>query len=131
MFLDASAIVAVLAREPDWEVLALKIAPPRQVIVSPLAIYEAVLGLVRSQSCEVETAEILVDQFLKQAGAALVSIDESIGGIAVAAFSRFGKGRHRAALNMSDCFAYACAKHHRVPLLFKGDDFVHTDIRVA
>ena len=41
------------------------------------------------------------------------------------------KGRHRAALNMGDCFAYACAKMNRVPLLCKGDDFVHTDIRIA
>lgn len=131
MFLDASAIVAILAREPDWEALALKIAPPKQTIVSPLAIYEAVLGLVRSQSCEIETAETLVEQFLKQAGATLVSIDETIGRGAVAAFSRFGKGRHRAGLNMGDCFSYACAKTHRVPLLFKGDDFVHTDIRIA
>jgi ribonuclease VapC len=131
MFLDSSAIVAILAREPDWEALALKIEPPRQVIVSPLAIYEAVLGLVRSQSCEIETAESLVDQFLKQANAALVTIDGPIGRGAVAAFSRFGKGRHRAGLNMGDCFSYACAKSHRVALLFKGDDFVHTDIRIA
>jgi ribonuclease VapC len=44
---------------------------------------------------------------------------------------RFGKGRHRAQLNMGDCFAYACARRQGAPLLFKGDDFGRTDIEVA
>ena len=44
---------------------------------------------------------------------------------------RYGKGHHKAALNMGDCFAYACAKAHKVPLLFKGQDFALTDIAVA
>jgi ribonuclease VapC len=48
--------------------------------------------------------------------------------MAVEAFDRSGKGGHRAGLNMGDCFAYACAKAHSVPLLFKGDDFIHTAI---
>jgi ribonuclease VapC len=44
------------------------------------------------------------------------------------AFIRFGKGRHRAALNLADCFTYALAKSRDLPLLFKGDDFSQTDI---
>jgi ribonuclease VapC len=44
------------------------------------------------------------------------------------AYAKFGKGRHAAALNMGDCFAYACAKANRARLLFKGDDFAKTDI---
>jgi ribonuclease VapC len=47
------------------------------------------------------------------------------------AFARFGKGRHPAALNSGDCFAYACARHARVPMLYKGDDFALTDIEPA
>ena len=43
----------------------------------------------------------------------------------------FGRGRHKAKLNFGDCFAYALAKTHDEPLLFKGDDFVHTDVRSA
>ena len=51
---------------------------------------------------------------------------------ALAAFSRFGKGRgHPAQLNLGDCFAYAMAKNHRLALLFKGEDFDKTDIRLA
>lgn len=60
---------------------------------------------------------------------AMIAIE--IGGGAVSAFERFGKGRHRAALNMGDCFAYACARSADVPLLFKGNDFPRTDIAVA
>jgi ribonuclease VapC len=131
MFFDASAIVAILLKETDWEALASKVYPENQNITSPLARYEAVLGLVRSMSCEIEVANILVEQFLIQARASIIFIDDAIGVEAIATFGRFGKGRHKAALNMGDCFSYACAKIHRVPLLFKGSDFIHTDIRIA
>ena len=131
MFLDASAIVAILLRETDWESLASKVDPDRQNITSALSRYEAVLGVVRSKSCEIEVANILVEQFLGQAKASIISIDVSVGVEAITAFSRFGRGRHKAVLNMGDCFSYACAKIHRVPLLFKGNDFIHTDIRIA
>jgi ribonuclease VapC len=47
---------------------------------------------------------------------------------ALASFIRYGKGRHRARLNLGDCFAYALAKTRNLPLLFKGDDFLNTDI---
>jgi uncharacterized protein with PIN domain len=51
---------------------------------------------------------------------------------ALSAFARYGKGRgHPAQLNLGDCFAYAVAKNHRRVLLFKGDDFDKTEIRVA
>ena len=52
-------------------------------------------------------------------------------GLAVDAFLRYGKGRHRAALNLADCFSYALAKSRNAPLLFKGDDFSRTDIEAA
>lgn len=131
MFLDASAIVAILLKEADWEALASKVDSNRQNITSALSRYEAVLGVVRSRSCEIETANILVEHFLDQAKASIISIDDPIGVEALSAFSRFGKGRHKAALNMGDCFSYACAKVRRVSLLFKGNDFIHTDIRIA
>ena len=52
-------------------------------------------------------------------------------GVAADAYAHFGKGRHPAALNMGDCFAYACAKANKAKLLFKGNDFSKTDIDVA
>lgn len=61
----------------------------------------------------------------------MIQISAAIGREAIKAFRIYGKGRHRADLNMGDCFAYACARAYRLPLLFKGNDFVHTDIVVA
>jgi len=61
----------------------------------------------------------------------VVPITVEIGRVAVAAFERYGRGRHPAALNMGDCFAYACASQLNLPILFKGDDFPQTDIAVA
>ena len=63
---------------------------------------------------------------------AVVEISEDTSNLALIAFDRFGKGRHRAALNMGDCFSYACARKALVfRSLFKGNDFIHTDIRIA
>jgi ribonuclease VapC len=58
-------------------------------------------------------------------------VDAEHGKVACSAFSRFGKGRHRAALNYGDCFSYALAISMGEPLLFKGDDFVHTDVTMV
>jgi ribonuclease VapC len=61
----------------------------------------------------------------------VVPITAEIGRSALSAFERYGRGRHPAGLNMGDCFAYACAHHLEMPMLFKGDDFPLTDIMVA
>jgi ribonuclease VapC len=58
----------------------------------------------------------------------IVAVDASLAEVSVSAFDLYGKGRHRARLNLGDCFSYALAKSRNVPLLFKGDDFIHTDI---
>jgi ribonuclease VapC len=69
--------------------------------------------------------------FLSVAGISVVTIAERECELALKAFDQFGKGRHPAALNMGDCFAYACAKTHGLPLLFKGNDFAKTNIDPA
>ena len=73
----------------------------------------------------------MLDRFLEQATVRVISITAEIGRGALSAFDRFGRGRHPAALNMGDCFAYACARELDVPILSKGDDFPLTDITVA
>ena len=60
-----------------------------------------------------------------------VPLDEEQAGIALAAWRRFGKGRHVAGLNLGDCYSYALAKSRQAPLLFKGEDFAQTDIASA
>jgi ribonuclease VapC len=131
VFVDASAIIAILTYEDEKTYFELKLKGAEAVVTSPLAIYEAVVGVARKLSCSISDAQSAVSKFVTETEARIASIDEAIGDAALVAFDKFGRGRHRAGLNMGDCFAYACAKTHRVPLLFKGDDFVHTDIRIA
>jgi len=131
MFVDASALVAILDREPEAQELAAKIADAREVYCSPLAHFEAALGIARLQAIPVHVAASKIAELMDSANAQMISITAEVGVLAIAAHDSFGKGRHKAQLNMGDCFAYACAKAHRVPLLCKGDDFQHTDIQIA
>lgn len=131
MFIDASAAIAILSAEDDGPALAGKLESAERCLISTLAIYETVVGLARKRACPVEEAEALVDAFVGEVGAELVDISEPVGRLAIEAFARYGKGRHRADLNLGDCFAYAVARVHGVPLLFKGNDFVHTDVALA
>jgi ribonuclease VapC len=131
MFIDASAIVAILADEPDGPALTSRLARNGRSYTSPLALYEAVLGLARSLRVPVAAAQSELDTFVSETGAEIIAINPAIGRIAIAAFERYGRGRHPAQLNMGDCFAYACARALGVPLLYKGDDFPKTDIATA
>jgi ribonuclease VapC len=131
MFCDASAIVAVILGERDHEHLVHKMNTAEKLFASPLSVYESVLAIGRFQNGGPSEAKKDVDFFLASGGIVILDIDEAIGAQALLAFDRFGKGRHKASLNMGDCFAYACAKVHKLPLLCKGDDFIHTDIRLA
>ena len=72
-----------------------------------------------------------VDSLVEDVGISIVPFDPSQLKAAREAFRRFGKGRHRAALNLGDCFSYALAKTFDAPLLFKGNDFALTDLKRA
>ena len=129
MFVDASAIVAILTREPEADAFADRLEEALSPITSAIAIFEAALGICRKRHGSVEEAEEDVRDFLAVADIRTVAITETEAETALAAFSRYGKGRgHPAQLNMGDCFAYAVAKNHRTALLFKGEDFDKTDI---
>jgi ribonuclease VapC len=128
MFVDASAIVAILVLEDDGPALQIRLGQADRIHTSPVAIYEAVLGIARILNVSVAAAQAAVDNFIAETGAQMLSITAEIGREAIRAFERFGRGRHPARLNMGDCFAYACARALGVPLLFKGDDFSQTDI---
>jgi ribonuclease VapC len=128
MFIDASAIIAIIAEEDDGPELAARLDKAQQLRTSAVALYEAILGLARSRRLSVGEAANAVDQFLDRTGAEIIPITGEIGRVAIEACEHFGRGRHPARLNMGDCFAYACARALGVPLLFKGDDFSQTDI---
>ena len=131
MFVDASAMVAILAEESDAAALTKRLEQAVERSTSPIAIYEAVVGIALACNVPIRIAETILDRFLEQAAVRVVPITVEIGRVAVAAFERYGRGRHPAALNMGDCFAYACASQLNLPILFKGDDFPQTDIAVA
>jgi ribonuclease VapC len=131
MFVDASAMIGILAKEIDAPSLSARLGRADRIVTSPIAIYEAVLGLARARNMSVSDATRAVDNFLTDFRPEIISISPEIGRAAINAFDRFGRGRHAARLNMGDCFAYACARAQDVPLLFKGDDFSQTDIAVA
>jgi ribonuclease VapC len=131
MFIDASALCAVLLREPDADIHAGKMDQASSILISSLAVYETVLALARSLNGDVAAARRIVSGFVRSPKVNLVEVGAAEQEIALDAFDRYGKGRHPARLNMGDCFAYACARTQGVPLLFKGDDFGQTDIAVA
>lgn len=137
MFIDASAIVAILIREPGWEEIEKRLNEARDTFhVSPLVRYEATLGLARAKSGErrpdtklVVDAGAVVSAFIEDIGAQEVPIDREIGIAAIEASARYGKSvGHVADLNFGDCFSYACATHLGVGLIYKGSDFLHTDL---
>jgi ribonuclease VapC len=145
MFLDASAIVAILAGEEEAGYLLAKIEMSENPkIYSALSMFEAVISLARIVSIsqfgdQAPTPPELIDEiqehvakFMETIGAREVSVSGSLHDKAIEAarnYSRFVA--HPARLNFGDCFSYACAKEYRLPLLFKGDDFSKTDIDAA
>jgi ribonuclease VapC len=131
MFVDASAIVAMLTEEPEGDRLARILEGEAAPITSAIAIYETAARLMSKSSLSGEEARRAVADFLQATNMRTVAIDRREAEIALVAFERFGKRRHPAGLNMGDCFAYACATAHRAPLLFIGDDFSQTDVNAA
>jgi ribonuclease VapC len=131
MFIDASALTAMLVDERDASELLARVQNYALRITSPLAVWETVLAVARILGLEVKVAEAAVEEFLVLTGISVEPVPAEVRSVAVDAFERFGKGRHPAALNFGDCFAYACAKQVGVPLLYKGNDFSQTDIEPA
>ncbi len=131
IFVDASALIAIVAREDDALALAAKLEADQTRLCSAMSLWETVAGLCRSYTFSVESAQSRVHAIRQTLGLQIVPIGDQEHDLALQAYAQFGKGRHPAGLNMGDCFAYACAKAHRAALLFKGDDFSKSDIRAA
>lgn len=129
VFVETSVLVSILLEEPGWEGRLETIGAANLAITSPLAIVEATMVLSSRLTIEPEFAEQRVRSLLNHAQVAIAAIDDTTASLAVQAFQTYGKGRgHPAQLNMGDCFSHACARQHRVPLLYVGDDFAQTDL---
>ena len=125
MVIDTSAIIAVLLDEANAAGIAQAIESGSPRLLSAANLVEASM-VIESRKGEVGGREL--DLLLYRAGIEVVAVDQDQAEVARLAWRQFGKGRHPAALNYGDCFAYALAKTRRLPLLFRGDDFAQTDI---
>jgi ribonuclease VapC len=129
MVIDVSALVAILLCGPQARDFISCIGlEDAGCLISPVPVFESVAAVVRQLPAGVKDARVLVRDLLSGMGIAIEPVSEPISEEAITAFDRFGKGRHPAALNMGDCYAYALAKSLRQLLLFKGGDFGQTDI---
>jgi ribonuclease VapC len=128
IFVDASALVAIIANEPDADELANRLDRGGEKICSAVSAWETVTALCRSYRLKPDEANELVGRYIGEGDFELIDMGHREWQLAVSAYARYGKGRHPAALNMGDCFAYACAKANGAKLLYKGDDFAKTDL---
>ena len=128
MIVDASALLAILLDEADADVFNRAISDELEdLFISPINFLEAA---VRADK-EGESTGQALDEIIRISGIKVAQISIHQARLAREAYKKFGKGNHKAKLNLGDCFAYALAKARSEPLLFKGNDFRLTDIEAA
>ena len=125
MVVDSSAFSAVLFGEDDAQRCLDALAAPERKFMSAVTRLEA--GIVVEARKGAVGARALA-QLLAETGTDVIPFDAGQAEIALDAWRRFGKGRHSAGLNLGDCASYALSKLMGEALLFKGDDFTHTDV---
>lgn len=128
MIIDSSAIVAILLKEPDHEELLQQLAPAEYVGVGAPTMVETSMVL---QARLGEVGKSLLARLAQEAGFDIIDFTAEHWTMAADAFVKYGKGRHKAALNFGDCLTYATARYADRPLLCKGDDFPHTDLELV
>jgi ribonuclease VapC len=128
MIVDASAILAVIFREPGYDALLVKLQSAEAVAVGAPTLAEA--GIVLHARLG-NASRGLIERILDELSIQEIPFGEVHWREAVDAFRRFGKGRHPAGLNFGDCLTYAAAKLSGEPLLFIGEDFARTDLERA
>lgn len=124
MVIDASALLAILLREPEAEDFSRSIAGDPKRLVSALSALEAAI-VIHARKGPAGIREL--DLLFHSAGVTVVSFDADQVLLARGAYEMYGKGHHPAALNLGDCCSYALSRSSGEPLLFKGNDFSKTD----
>ena len=124
---DTSSLVAIVLGEDDAE-RHLDVLRGSAARLSTVTVVEATIVVEARQGPDASRdLQLLIDGAIQE----VVPVDEEQAFAAVAAWRRFGRGRHPAALNFGDCFSYAVARLGGLPLLFKGNDFSQTDVELA
>jgi ribonuclease VapC len=122
---DTSAIIAIARHEPEEPIFIDILDRSANTIMSAVSFLEAHMVLVGRRS----RADLkAVDSTVSALGIEIVDVTRDQTALAINGFVAYGKGRHPAHLNLADCFTYALAKSRDAPLLFKGEDFIQTDI---
>lgn len=128
MILDSSAIVAIVLREPEAEVLLERMRSASRIAIGAASLLES--GIVLSARLG-QDARGMLARLLQESGIEVLSVTEAHFGVAMDAWLRYGKGRHSAALNFGDCMSYAMSVVAGEALLCVGHDFSQTDLELA
>jgi ribonuclease VapC len=129
VIVDSSALVAIVRAEPDAPRYAAALVSTNRAAMSAVNYVEAAVVV---DSARDPVASRRFDELVKVAGIDVVEVTAEQAILARQAYRDFGRGSTSPArLNFGDCFAYALAAQRREPLLFKGADFIHTDLVAA
>lgn len=128
MIVDTSVIIAILRDEPDATEIAEAL---QQADVCRMSVVNYVEAAIVTDSNQDPVLSRRLDDLIRDARIQIETVNFEQARVAREAYRDFGKGRHRARLNLGDCFAYALARVTGEPLLYKGSDFNHTDIEAA
>ncbi|RUU18686.1 type II toxin-antitoxin system VapC family toxin [Mesorhizobium sp. M7A.T.Ca.TU.009.01.3.2] len=129
MVIDTSAILAILKQEPDAPVIAQRLSGNQLMFMSAATLMECGTVVVGRYGAA-GTAELR--GLLERLKVTIVALTAEHAQAGIEAYALYGRGTgHPAKLNMGDCFSYALARTRNLPLLFKGNDFIHTDIEPA
>jgi ribonuclease VapC len=128
MIIDTSAIIAIIGREPGHERLEQHLLDDPDPKIGAPTVVEAGMVMMSRWGARGHT---LLARFLQYNNIKTIPFTEQHTELALDAFSRFGKGRHPAGLNMGDCLTYAVAADSGEPLLYVGNDFPRTDLKLA
>lgn len=127
MIVDTSALMAIILGEPDAERFLAAMSGSPELAVSAASLVESLI-VAEAKGGREATEDLYA--LLADLECDVVPLDEEQAIVAADGWRRFGKGRHPAGLNLGDCYSYATAKVLGRPLLFKGQDFMQTDVGV-
>lgn len=132
MYVEPSALVAVLLEEPDRDLLLAKLVHAEHPVISVIGKVEATLSVGKSLG-DYSAAAAIVSEMLNRLDIGVLDVSTEIFDEVIKCYARYGRGTgHSAKLNFGDCFSYAAAKKFADGLiLFKGDDFSKTDLTAA
>jgi ribonuclease VapC len=129
MIIDTSALIAILKNEPEFQALSEAIEAAKVVRISAASYLESNIVIGR---CKNPILTARLEEILENPGLQVEPVTAEQAKIAWEAYRNYGKGSgHPANLNFGDCFSYALARDKREPILYKGNNFVHTDLRSA